>query len=97
MPRPSEGVRSGWDLSEVLPDRPAWHELAACRGVGPKAFFPSTDDRWPSSQRRYRFARVYCRDCPVVDDCLVAGEGEDFGLWGGLSPSERGRRRKRAG
>ncbi|HXW82727.1 MAG TPA: WhiB family transcriptional regulator [Acidimicrobiales bacterium] len=97
MPRSNERPRSGWDLSEVLPDRPAWHELAACRGVGPDAFFPATDDRWPRSQRRYQFARSYCDHCPVVNDCLAAGETEDFGPWGGLSPIERGRRGRRAG
>ncbi len=32
----------GWDLADLLPARPAWHSLAACRGVGPEAFFPTS-------------------------------------------------------
>jgi WhiB family transcriptional regulator, redox-sensing transcriptional regulator len=87
----------GWDLWDVLPDRPAWHDLAACRGVGPRTFFPRTDDRRIASDRRYKFALKYCRDCPVVAECRAAGEAEIFGLWGGLTPSERASRRAKAG
>jgi WhiB family transcriptional regulator, redox-sensing transcriptional regulator len=87
----------GWDLWDVLPDRPAWHAVAACRGAGPQAFFPRTDDRRIGSDRRYKFALKYCRDCPVVADCRAAGEAEIFGLWGGLTPSERASRRAKAG
>ncbi len=40
---------------DVFPERPAWHSNAACRGAGPKIFFPRTDDRRPGSERPYRF------------------------------------------
>ena len=92
-----ESPGADWDLWDVLPDRPAWHALAACRGVGPRAFFPGTDDRRISSDRRYKFALKYCRDCPVVAECGAAGEAEIFGLWGGLTPAERASRRAKAG
>jgi WhiB family transcriptional regulator, redox-sensing transcriptional regulator len=88
---------AGWDLIEVLPERPAWHALAACRGMGPQTFFPRTDDRRLASDRRYNFALKYCRTCPVVAECQTAGEAEVFGLWGGLTPTQRAARRARAG
>jgi WhiB family transcriptional regulator, redox-sensing transcriptional regulator len=87
----------GWDMTDTLPERPAWHALAACRGAGPKNFFPRTDDRRPSSERRYKFGLAYCRNCPVVAECSAAGETEIFGLWGGLTPTERAARRAKAG
>jgi Transcription factor WhiB len=68
-----------------------------CRGVGPKTFFPRTDDRRTGSERPYRFGLVYCRNCPVVEECLACGETEIFGLWGGLTPGERAGRRAKAG
>ena len=93
---PNRPARIGilWD---VLPDRPAWHARAACRGVDPRAFFLGTDGRRISSDRRYKFALKYCRDCPVVAECGAAGEAEIFGLWGGLTPAERASRRAKAG
>jgi hypothetical protein len=91
-----EARGAGWDL-DILPERPPWHALAACRGAGAKNFFPRTDDRRMSSQRRYRFGLAYCNNCPVVAQCLEAGGSEIFGLWGGLTPTERtGRRAKSA-
>lgn len=88
---------AGWDLMELLPERPAWHASAACRGVGPKTFFPKTDDRRLASERRYKFALKYCRNCSVVAECQAAGEAEVFGLWGGLTPVQRAARRAQAG
>jgi WhiB family transcriptional regulator, redox-sensing transcriptional regulator len=88
---------SGWDLTEVIPARPAWHAHAACRGLGPVTFFPRTDDRRLASDRRYRFGLNYCRICPVVAECQAAGASEVFGLWGGLTPTERASKRAKAG
>ena len=96
-PPSNELPGADWDLSDVLPERPPWHTLAACRGVEPKIFFPRTDDRRMSSQRRYRFGLTYCRECPVLAECSEAGETEVFGLWGGLTPTERAGRRAKAG
>ena len=44
-----------------------------------------------------RFGLVYCRDVVVVAQCLAAGETDSFGLWGGLTPTERAGRRAKAG
>ncbi|HTV10219.1 MAG TPA: WhiB family transcriptional regulator [Acidimicrobiales bacterium] len=82
---------AGWDLSDAPPERPPWHGRAACRGKGNDAFFPATDDRRPSAQKAYAQALMYCRACPVINECRRAGQHEMFGLWGGLSPSQRKR------
>ena len=89
---------AGWGLTEALPERPTWHALAACHGVGPQTFFPRTDDRRSASEPGYRFALAYCSSCcPVVAECLAVGEAERFGLWGGLTPTQRASTRARAG
>lgn len=35
-------------------------------------------------------ARIrYCHGCPVVEECLVRGLDEEWGVWGGLVPDQR--------
>jgi len=65
--------------------RPEWHARAACRGQDQERFFSSA----PVTLRRA--AAEYCARCPVTAECLAAGMGEDFGLWGGLTTRERWR------
>ncbi|MCK0517898.1 WhiB family transcriptional regulator [Williamsia sp. DF01-3] len=62
-----------------------WTERAKCREVYPDAFFPATDA--PASKKR--LARRTCQDCPVTAECLDAGMGEKYGIWGGLTEQER--------
>jgi WhiB family redox-sensing transcriptional regulator len=74
----------------VLPtSRPTWHEDAACRGQGADTFYPEP----PRGGRRqgdpYAEARAICATCPVVEQCRQAGQREYYGVWGGLSPSQR--------
>ena len=40
----------------------------------------------------YGTARKICKTCPVKDACenWAMVNGEDMGMWGGLTPSERG-------
>ena len=83
---------SGWRTDEDgNMRRPAWHARAACRGVGTEPFFPPLLGRGQS--RLYREAKAaWCDNCPVQPECLAAGQHEEFGLWGGQSPSARQRR-----
>lgn len=62
--------------------RPAWHELASCRGRGGDvSFFPTRgEDVTP--------AVAVCAGCSVREQCRSAGEGET-GVWGGLSERRR--------
>jgi hypothetical protein len=69
------------DVLELL-ERPAWHQRAACRGVGPDAFFP---ERGESLEP----ARDHCRRCSVTVECAAAGAGEDAGIWAGESGRQR--------
>ncbi len=74
--------------------RPAWHERAACRGIGPEAFYPPAGSRETTTTHLYRDARKVCETCPVVDECRDAGQSEAHGMWAGESPSERRRARR---
>ncbi|HEX7355276.1 MAG TPA: WhiB family transcriptional regulator [Mycobacteriales bacterium] len=75
---------AAWDLLE----RPEWHRRAACRGMGPSAFYPESG--WghaPTAEAAA--ARAVCAECPVRAECADAGMGEHYGVWGGLSLNQR--------
>ena len=76
-------------LLEELTRRPAWHAQAACRGRDTDLWFPT--GREPADE-----ARAVCATCQVQVECAEAGRSERFGIWGGLSPSGRRRRRQAA-
>lgn len=71
------------------PEPGGWQDFANCLGVDPDLFFP---ERGAST----REAKEVCRGCVVRDDCLefALGNGEKFGIWGGLSERERRRIRR---
>jgi WhiB family redox-sensing transcriptional regulator len=63
-----------------------WQDLANCLGVDPDLFFP---ERGASTKE----AKEVCRGCLEY----ALGNGEKFGIWGGMSERERRRiRRQRA-
>ena len=68
--------------------RPEWHTQAACRGMGPADWFP---DRYAQPTRE---TLALCAACPVVEQCGEAGRSEPAGVWGGLTRSQRERRRR---
>jgi WhiB family transcriptional regulator, redox-sensing transcriptional regulator len=82
-------------VAEALTDRPDWHRLANCRGLGTEWFFRSKGESQTEAQR-------VCDGCVVREPCLEAGLGE-FGVWGGVSERQRKRissqrrRQRRAG
>jgi WhiB family redox-sensing transcriptional regulator len=83
--------------TRTLPPAVTWHALAACRGHDTALFFPPGDDDGRATKPgAYVAAREICAACPVAVPCLAAGMREPYGMWGGLSPSERRRRRRRA-
>lgn len=69
---------------------PEWHEDGLCRQVDPEIFH---DDH--SASKETRAACQVCTACPVQSECLEAGMGEKFGVWGGLTPRQRQRLRER--
>lgn len=65
-----------------------WRERAACRGMGPRIFFPRTFESAAP-------AKAVCATCPVTAQCLrfcrkeLGGLEKRTGIWGGLTEKER--------
>ncbi|NXY95567.1 WhiB family transcriptional regulator [Streptomyces sp. BR123] len=68
----------------------AWYEVALCAQTGPEFFFPE-----PGSS--LRDAKRLCAACEGRVGCLeyALANDERFGVWGGLSESERHALRQR--
>ena len=64
----------------------SWRLRAACRGVDPDVFYPTTDDEVEE-------AKAICRACPVRETCLeyALANRERDGVWGGATERERRR------
>lgn len=60
---------------------------AACRGHDPQLWFPADN-------RQTQEAKRICGHCPLRQQCAdwAIRTGEPFGIWGGLTPVERGHR-----
>ncbi len=68
----------------------SWRQAAACRDSEVDMFFPaSEDDAEP--------AKAICAQCPVRYECLdwAIRTRQDYGVWGGLTESERRQLRRR--
>lgn len=83
------------DDSDVLDDhilgtlygllaRPAWHRKAACRGLGPRRFYPSTRVLGTRGRAALTRTAAICDSCPVRDECDNAGSHEKWGVWAGV-------------
>jgi len=66
-----------------------WQDLAACRTCDPELFFPISS----KGQARVDIARAraVCRACEVRQTCLeyALANGQQHGIWGGLTEEER--------
>ena len=67
-----------------------WQLEAACRGDS-EPFFHPFGEREPSRSRREARAKAICARCPVLERCReqALASREPYGVWGGLSESER--------
>ena len=72
--------------------RGAWWQAAACAGHDPELFFPAHHER-----AKTRAAQHICARCPVLADCRAYAMTHPLldGIWGGLTVSNRRRRRRR--
>lgn len=74
-----------------------WQQHATCRGTDTEMFFSPDGERRSVRAQREHAAKRICQDCPVLADCrahaLTATEA--YGVWGGMSESERGRHTRR--
>lgn len=62
-----------------------WKMKARCLDADPEIFFP------PEGVN-IRMARAVCLTCPVQEECLeyAIKNRIEYGVWGGLSTSQRG-------
>ena len=60
-----------------------------CRQSDPEAWFPERSDKATLAKR-------ICRQCDVQERCLeyALANNERFGIWGGMSETERKRMRR---
>ena len=75
------------DLLAQFIRRPAWHEQAACRGMGAAMFFPGL-----GGNRQVAEARAVCESCPVRAECLdeaLADPNLDHGIRAGMTERAR--------
>jgi WhiB family transcriptional regulator, redox-sensing transcriptional regulator len=81
-----------------------WQEAGACRDADLRLFFsPDGDEESgvePAAERRRRLRKAIriCEQCPVRQVCrrYALENGEKFGVWGGLTETERRRIRSQA-
>lgn len=79
-------------LLNLSADPTAWRQRAACHGDMAAAFYPPLrpEKRAVKNAREQR-AKAVCASCVVRDRCLeqALDGGERFGIWGGLTDTER--------
>ena len=68
-----------------------WMQWSACKDLDPKIFFPESNYK-----NNYVKAKAVCAECIVYKDCMrfALVNSIDHGVWGGLSPLERIRKRR---
>lgn len=69
-----------------------WQIQAACRSEDVSLFFaPHYFERRSVKDAREARAKLFCRACPVLQDCreYALRIGESHGVWGGLNEAER--------
>jgi WhiB family redox-sensing transcriptional regulator len=68
-----------------------WQLHAACRTADPSVFFHPENERGPARSARERAAKSICSTCPVITECreFALRTRETYGVWGGLSESDR--------
>ncbi len=74
------------DLPKQVSPPDHWQERAACYGLDPEVFFPTTEEE-------AGLALSYCAICPVQEMCLAwaVQNGERYGVWGGTTEQQRRR------
>jgi WhiB family transcriptional regulator, redox-sensing transcriptional regulator len=68
-----------------------WQMRGACRGMDSALFFHPENERGPARVEREVRAKQICGGCLVLDRCRAHALAvhEPYGVWGGLSESER--------
>ena len=68
-----------------------WQMRGSCRGMDSTFFFHPHNERGQARARREARAKAVCLSCPVLEMCRrhALTVQEPYGIWGGLSKSER--------
>ena len=79
--QPAQPVADDWD----------WQLSAACRGMNVETFYHPAGERWHQKNERITQAKRICQRCPVISQCAswALRTREPYGVWGGLSETER--------
>lgn len=74
----------------------SWREQALCAEIGFIDFHPDKHDH---NMTRMNIAKRICSMCDVQEACLEysLAVGDDYGIWGGMSPKERQKLRRQRG
>ena len=69
-----------------------WQVRGACRGMDSALFLHPENERGPARANRETRAKQICGSCPVLAQCRAhaLAAHEPYGVWGGMSESERG-------
>lgn len=80
------------NVADLLADAAGWQSLAACSKTDVEAFFPGSGGDSSKAKR-------ICDRCDVIEECLkfALDNKERYGIWGGLTTSERNKLRRRRG
>jgi WhiB family redox-sensing transcriptional regulator len=72
-----------------------WRAASACLSADPELFFPIAEGS--AADRQTSIALRVCAGCAVRQQCLdfAMATGEAHGIWGGTTPDERTRARRR--
>ena len=78
-------------LPGPLGERWEWQLDAACRGLDVAIFYHPPGERTQGRDKRIIAAKRICTTCPVITACRdhALRVREPYGIWGGLSESER--------
>ena len=86
IPIPENVLRRLLELSSDNASRPSheWMDFASCSTLEPSVMYPVDD-------LGIQTAKECCEVCPVRAECLANSiiNKENYGIWGGLTPSER--------
>lgn len=80
-----------------MANEPWSFESPLCSQIGMEPFFEETERLNEKSKTRldYQLAISICKSCIHIAECAEWGiKHEAFGVWGGMTPQERGRIRK---
>ena len=85
------GVADTRRLPTPLTETWDWQVQATCRGMDSAYFFHPENERGAAKVERETRAKEVCRRCPVIEPCRrhALAVQEPYGVWGGLSESER--------